>query len=1585
MDNRTCITEGGDFIDPNKKNNDIQLQLVLSLILGISAFFTFCILRPRWPALYSAHKRRLHPHVDLPTLTDSFLGWIPQLYRINEKQILAASGLDAFVFLAFFKMAIRLFFVMTFFAILVLGPINAKYRKSPWDFVSATSIAHQTTGRELLSPSVSSHADVFHLLGDKDEDKSREMPFLWTYVVFTYFFVGLTLYSINWETFRIIDLRQKYLGSQSTVTDRTFRLTGIPKKHRSEEKLKSLIEGLDIGLVDSVTLCRDWKYLDELVAHRDAVLRKLEASWAAYLRTTRDKTPKKHSDATQTNGARSVNGQLSDEISDEEAAENARLLASEPSQPHMYEGKRPQVTVRYGPLLLRSRKVDAIDYYEEKLRRVDEQVVEARKKEYATTDMALVTMDSVASCQMVIQARIDPRPGRFLTKPTPSPSDLVWKNTYARRGIRRLKSWSITLFITFLTLIWIFPTAALASFLSFCTIDRALPQFAEWLNEHPIVRSFFQNTAPTLVVSLLNVSVPYLYDWLSNNQGMISQGDVELSVISKNFFFTFFNTFFVFAVSKTGFEFWSVLRRFLKDTSLIPMLIAQDVENLARFYISFIILQGVGLMPFKILEIGSVFLAPIYRWKSTTPRDFNEIQKPPIFQYGFYLPTALLVFNLCLIYSVLVEGWVILIFGIIYFGLGYFTFKYMLLYAMDQPQHATGGAWRIICYRIVVGLLVFEIVMVGQIASFQALVQSAAVLPIIPFTIWYSYYFSRRFEPLTKCIALRAIKNDGHQSDEGYSEEAVEEGSDDDLPRFHQQLLRRGSTLDEFKERGLTFVNPSLITPLQQPWIYQDPPAQLDDEMTSEGGRPLHGQPTLILPNADRSLGIGEDNVWIDSAGAYSPDTLGTASTSTLLSLHQAAGEMSNLTCACGIKRAVKTLSKRMKHDHTGDESEYDAAHSKRHETCGSMRLATETIQSIFSLLSTKDFNAARHTCRLWLFASLDRRLLEDMLKQAGWWSSMLRIITPMAVGKTPEICQEQIMSKWIARESNLARCDQNAFVQVGETDFRSLVGRFRSQDDFQTDDFRLHGEVCFTVSLCGRYMIATLDQLAFIYELNHVCRHGQSAWAVPLRKRQGMPLGFMRPVASIICPRRVLSCSMDTSSGRQSVAFLMEGRVGMVDALTGQDLSRWFPLTTSSDVLYFLPVRRGTDTANKLRLISSASGLLNPLERVEDSCDELSTTIIGSDGTSTASLWGRRRTAPQNPLEDSLADVSYISHFARPACVGRSRALRNGRLLDAGGGEIGTVLARSADHYRAVPISDGYHVLFTDPRTGCLCLGTDAPVGSVTRLLRKVWFRPPPSALSVIPILYAAGSDTRHRVRVVATFAAAGPTGNPQSNKQLIVFFTVPPDLFHDVSARQEIYRSAATDTTSHERVRRQSMSDVWRADDNYQAIDVFNGHVQDSPVFPLEIYGQPIAVWERLTEIALDSSPEMIVWAFSSSGWARAWAVDYSKAQPMTRTAVQENGSIRMMDQDGDILMTDLDGELTATNPEDCIPPDSSRDVDPFDGTVGTNFVERRSRIERASWGTRARGSDRMSGTTSVDLIEEVNGIVRLDVQLR
>lgn len=697
-------------------------------------------------------------------------------------------------------MAIRLFSIMAFFAIAVLLPINSSYEadfnpfpgwKGPKDDAPPSLLFGQFA--------LSNDLDDTSKGGHRDKSGDRDHAYLWAHTIFTYLFVALTIYYINRETFRVIRYRQDYLGTQSTVTDRTFRLTGIPADLRSEDAVKHLIEKLGIGDVDKVTICRDWKEIDTLIEQRDLVLRKLETAWA---KLREDQAAHGKAGAQAQRGDDIGNERRDDQ--DEEAGENGQLLQDNNDS----EAERPHVKLRHGFLGLRHRKVDAIDYYEEKLRRLDEKVVEVRKKDFKSTDMALVTMDTVASCQMVTQARIDPRPGRLLTKPTPAPSDLVWKNTYAPRGLRRLKSWSITILITAISLVFFIPTALLATLLSICTIEKAMPSVADWLRDHQIIYSLLRNGLPTVVLSLMNLAVPYLYDWLSNHQGMISQGDVELSVVSKNFFFIFFNTFFVFASSTTAWEFWTTIRKLIQDTSLIPAAIAAGVTKLWVFYANFIVLQGVGLMPFRLLEVGTVILTPIYRVLSKTPRDFSELKTPPIFQYGFYLPTALLVFNLCLIYSVLNWGFVILMYGIIYFALGYSTFKYMVLYAMDQPQHATGGAWRIICYRLLVGVGVFEIVMIGSIASKQAFVQSVVILPLLPLTVWYSYYFKRRFEPLTKYIALRAIRADEDPEDAAVLDDEFEAESG---PRPSQGLLRRGSTLDEHREKGLVFVNPSMV------------------------------------------------------------------------------------------------------------------------------------------------------------------------------------------------------------------------------------------------------------------------------------------------------------------------------------------------------------------------------------------------------------------------------------------------------------------------------------------------------------------------------------------------------------------------------------------------------------------------------------------------------------------------------------------------------------------------------------------------------------------------------------------------------
>lgn len=112
---------------------------------------------------------------------------------------------------------------------------------------------------------------------------------------------------------------------------------------------------------------------------------------------------------------------------------------------------------------------------------------------------------------------------------------------------------------------------------------------------------------------------------------MVSQGEVEMSLISKNFFFTFFNLFLVFTVFGTAFKAIDIgsgklgdgfkdIGDSFKDTTRVAYILADSLQGLALFYINLIILQGLGLFPFRLLEFGSVAMYPIYLIGAKTPR-----------------------------------------------------------------------------------------------------------------------------------------------------------------------------------------------------------------------------------------------------------------------------------------------------------------------------------------------------------------------------------------------------------------------------------------------------------------------------------------------------------------------------------------------------------------------------------------------------------------------------------------------------------------------------------------------------------------------------------------------------------------------------------------------------------------------------------------------------------------------------------------------------------------------------------------------------------------------------------------------------
>ena len=767
--------------------------------------------------------------------------------------------------------------------------------------------------------------------------------------------------------------------------------------------------------------------------------------------------------------------------------------------------------------------------------------------------------------------------------------------------------------------------------------------------------------------------------------------------------------------------------------------------------------------------------------------------------------------------------------------------------------------------------------------------------------------------------------------------------------------------------------------------------------------------------------------------------------------------------------------------------------------------LPTEIIQQIFYNLHPADFNSARHTCRSWFINSLERSVLETMLRRGGWSACIPQgISSNHAPDEQDTVNEEWQMSKRISRECALGpawtgngfggnECKSSipskhsAFVHTSTTDFTDVAVHYPGMNSSGT---------VFTVSSCRKFLMAANGCLIYIYELNKTYS--------PLEDGTSTNSGSLRPVTSILCPRRVLACSMDTSSHRYAIAVLLDGRMGLVceispsnitasshsrnrsdcsefnnlpgrssssgnpregasrasfldhislnssstnlgsnrasseppfvlpgiavtlpqdttsalqdsswqdvsqghspemvraegpssrhpslprahiltpgcrlqsalppdvpkapsssfmpietgprslyrnlcsdddpprsvaicpqrrcvafgcsagielhwvDALTGQDLNRWFPLTAPSDYLFFLPPRKSVDSAKKLRLISSAA---RPGERAA-----ISERAFGGR-TKNSPFWERLGWGAGLMDDEDIASQTQgmVSRLRNEV---RSRGL-SGRM-------------DYSDHYRAIPLSDGYHILFTDPTTGLLCLGSDAPVGGPTKLLRKIWFQGPEGEGS--PVSYASGSDLNFGVRVVAAFGSG--------IEQKVWFFVVPGDVFAANQSSQTMVRGPWLKSSSSYFTKNLEWMNWWPDDGLQEWINHSQDPVQGvlpRSVWPVKIKGQEIGALQGLVDLAIDSGPSMTIWAFSKEGMAKVWQIDDGKLDvSVTERLVARDGTIRELDGEGDVEMSDA----PSSSPDILVPP-LPLHPESFDGTasfqVSTVFTTRAER---------------------------------------
>ncbi|KAI8062111.1 hypothetical protein BC940DRAFT_370479 [Gongronella butleri] len=767
------VTPGTIQASAQANQSGLTTQLLICGVPGLIFFLLFCIMRTRWTVIFAPRmsmKKRKPPQ--LPT---SFLGWLIPLLRISREQMLDKVGLDAVIMLDFIMMSIKIFGLCSFFGVVVLVPISS---------------TRGNATNPLISPVDKASITVI----------DSQSPYLIAYLVFAYFFTIVTWFFLQQNYQQYVCVRSQYLlvHDRQLVT-RSVLITGLPPQLRSDDALRTYFETMiGVGEVESVHVMRYVDKIENLVQKRAKVLRKLERAYCTYLgnpckvpgydpqqmllQEAARIDPDAAEDAAELglptdsslirskdaqNGGTTViinqnekkkgGGTTTTTTGDAEAIDSVHPgeKNADESEPVDPLAKRKRPTIHTGFLGLFGPKTDAITYYTRQFKEIDQKTCDAREcNDLKMTSVAYVTFKEMASALLASQITISPIPFQCETHEAKEPRDILNDNIHIGKAQRLLRTTLVWVITVFLVLFWLIPIAFISSFTSVNTIIKYAPGLAPILSESPWIANLLQSIVPTLLVNIFMALLPIVFDGLGHLQGLRSRSAVAESTLSKYFFFLIFNVLLVFTVASTV---WNTLLVLLKEPAQIAQLLATTLPKVAPFFVNYTIMQALLLKPLQLLLIGDVIVRSFWIYVlAKTPREISAARAPNSFNYGAGYPAPLLIFVIVLEYSTISP--IILVAGLVYFCITYLVCKYQFLYVYFRPYEAAGRLWMLVFPRIIAGMLLFQLTMIGLFILKGSLILGLMVIPLLVMTVIYKFSIDKAYRRTAKNLPIQLLR-----------------------------------------------------------------------------------------------------------------------------------------------------------------------------------------------------------------------------------------------------------------------------------------------------------------------------------------------------------------------------------------------------------------------------------------------------------------------------------------------------------------------------------------------------------------------------------------------------------------------------------------------------------------------------------------------------------------------------------------------------------------------------------------------------------------------------------------------------------
>mmetsp|Transcript_23803 Transcript_23803/g.33325 ORF Transcript_23803/g.33325 Transcript_23803/m.33325 type:complete len:734 (+) Transcript_23803:135-2336(+) len=382
--------------------------------------------------------------------------------------------------------------------------------------------------------------------------------------------------------------------------------------------------------------------------------------------------------------------------------------------------------------------VPTVQHYEEKTEARQREIERMKKEGGEFVGAAFVTFSNVANVTKAgcigMHCAVEEA---WEFEHAPVPKDLFWENLF--RVPSSSKSRSLHFVANSLILALIIFYAIPVAFGSALANLKELDENNSWLhgisNLPPILIRIIQDFGPTLWRVVLMLLVDPILRAILFQTRIYQQSNLELKFVSMYYMFLLVNMYFITLVSSSIFD---TINEIIARPMETANLIGAAVPRVAIDMMQFIVLQGFSIESQKIIRIGGIVKTIFFSSLAHIQYERDQAMKPDPFYYGSQLAYASLVWTLCCCYMTITP--LILLFGLIYFAMGYTIQKYNLLY-VHVPEFTTYGKfWPLLIQLMLNGLLIGQIALMIVIGLMFGYMQQIMLFPLPVITYLYTSF-----------------------------------------------------------------------------------------------------------------------------------------------------------------------------------------------------------------------------------------------------------------------------------------------------------------------------------------------------------------------------------------------------------------------------------------------------------------------------------------------------------------------------------------------------------------------------------------------------------------------------------------------------------------------------------------------------------------------------------------------------------------------------------------------------------------------------------------------------------------------------